>query len=46
MNDKNKLTLPINLFEKQVKEAKTRFKIKFISKDKKNPKGENNGNAN
>ncbi len=46
MNDKNKTTLPINLFEKQVKEAKTGFKIKFIRKDKNNPKGEKNGNAN
>ena len=38
--------LPINIFEKQVNEAKTGFQIKIIRKDDKNTSKEKKDNGN
>ena len=38
--------LPINIFEKQVSEAKTGFQIKIIRKDDKNTSKEKKDNGN
>lgn len=41
-----KSPLPINVFEKQVNEAKTGFQIKIIRKDDKNTSKEKKDNGN
>ena len=46
IKNSKKSPLPINIFEKQVNEAKTGFRIKIIRKDDKNTSKEKKDNGN